>query len=87
MAQWALVFQKDAEKDLARLGKVVRVRVIERLEWLVGNCDSVNHLPLTERYAGFFKLRIGDWRVIYKINWERNIITVCYIDHRSRVYR
>ncbi|MCR4322526.1 MAG: type II toxin-antitoxin system RelE/ParE family toxin [Candidatus Azambacteria bacterium] len=87
MVQWALVFQKDAEKDLVRVGKTVRVRVIERLEWLVENFDSVNHLPLIERYAGFFKLRIGDWRVIYKIDWKKNIITVCYIDHRSRVYK
>lgn len=87
MVSWTLVFQKDAEKDLAGLGDSVRVRVIERLDWLVENCDSVNHLPLTEKYAGFFKLRVGDWRVMYKINWKKNIITACYIDHRSRVYK
>ena len=87
MVEWAVEFSPEAEKDLAGLDREVRRRVIDKIEWFRDNFDSVFPSVLSAELREFYKLRVGDWRVIYLINWENNIIKISYIDHRSRVYK
>ena len=87
MGQWRWEFLKEAEDDLVKLDRPVRHRVIEKLDWLAENFDTIIPLSLGEDYREFYKFRVGDWRVVYKINWKESIITTVYIDHRSKVYR
>ena len=42
---------------------------------------------IRRRIREFYKLRVGDWRVIYKINWEERIIIVCCVDRRDKIYK
>ncbi|WP_230400971.1 type II toxin-antitoxin system RelE/ParE family toxin [Microcystis aeruginosa] len=41
-------------------------------------------LPLTREWSGFYKLRVGDYRVIYEFDRESRIII--RVGHRSEVY-
>ena len=45
-----------------------------------------NATRLRDRDGGF-RLRIGDWRVIYFLDNERKVLLVVKIDRRGRVYR
>jgi mRNA interferase RelE/StbE len=36
--------------------------------------------------SGYYRYRVGDYRVIYEIDEDSNIVTVVFIQHRSRVY-
>ena len=87
MARWSLAFTSEAEQDLAQLDKEVRRRIIDKLDWLLENFDSILPSVLTSELREFFKLRVGDWRVMYSINWQSYEIKICYIDHRSKVYK
>jgi len=87
MSKWLLDLAQEADDDLAQLHHVIRKRVIEKLGWLQDNFDMVTPLPLGNNWRGFFKLRIGDWRVIYKTDWDKNKITVVVIDHRTKIYK
>ncbi|MEK7624422.1 MAG: type II toxin-antitoxin system RelE/ParE family toxin, partial [Patescibacteria group bacterium] len=80
-------FLPEAEKDLAKLGREVRRRIIVKLDWLLKNFENILPEVLTGEFKEFYKLRIGDWRVIYKINWANNTIIVCYIDKRDKIYK
>ncbi len=71
---WHVEFKKEADVDLARLDATVRQRVAEKIDWLLDN-------------FGYFKLRAGDWRVVYKINYAVHLITVYGIDHRVKAYK
>ena len=84
---WSVEFTKEAEKDVSILDKVIRKRILEKIEWLSKNFDFVFPSVLTADFSDYFKLRIGDWRVFYQVDWQRNIITIRYIDHRSRAYK
>ena len=42
--------------------------------------------PLTGRYKGLWKYRIGDYRIIYSIEKDRLTIFVLRIRHRKDVY-
>jgi mRNA interferase RelE/StbE len=56
-----------ATRELARLDKPLARRIIERITWLATNLDTISPEALTSELAGFYKLRVGDYRVIYEI--------------------
>jgi len=60
----SLVFLPEAEKDLARLDRAIRRRIINKLDWLLENFDIVIPEALTGEFRDFYKLRIGDWQYI-----------------------
>lgn len=86
MSRWTICFAPDAENDLGKLDNLIRSRVIEKLEWVQNNFDNITPLPLDNKWRGFYKIRIGDWRVIYKIDWEKYKIIIVAIGHRSKIY-
>ena len=87
MTRWLLDLTCDAEDDLARLDFPVRKRILERLEWTAENFDTIIPLPLTGEYRDFYKLRVGDWRIFYKVNHQTHALLVCYIDRRDKAYK
>ncbi len=84
---WIIKFVPEAEEDIDRLSSVVRRRIIKKLDWLEKHFDSITPLPLGGRWRGFFKLRVGHWRIIFKIEWKKNRIIVIVVDHRTKIYK
>ncbi len=80
------VLLPDAEDNLARLGKSIRRQVVKKLYWLAEHADVVQHDALTGQWAGLYKLRVGDYRVLYKVNYTRQIISIHVIGHRREIY-
>jgi len=39
------------------------------------------------RFAGMYRLRIGDYRLFYRIDWRDETIIVLTIKHRREAYR
>jgi mRNA-degrading endonuclease RelE of RelBE toxin-antitoxin system len=48
--------------------------------------EQITPQSLTADYAGFYKLRVGDYRVIYEFDSEARIIFIDKIGHRSEIY-
>jgi len=84
---YQVVILPKALNDLSKIDKTVSRRIIEKLWWLSENIESITPLSLTGKYIDLFKLRIGDWRVIYDIDRDQKIITVHKADHRSEIYK
>jgi len=87
MARWTLIFTPEAEDDLARLDKQLKGRVIDKMDWLRANFEQITPLPLGGGWQGFFKLRVGDWRVIYEVVQDEKVIKIRVIDHRDKIYK
>ena len=87
MANWHVSFTLTAEDDLERLDNGLQKRVIEKLNWLQNNFNNIIPMALTGEWQGFFKLRISDWRIIYQVEWDRNLIIVYIIDRRDKIYK
>lgn len=60
-------------------------RILNKITYLSRQFSSITHEPLSGDLAGTFKLRVGDWRVIYTI--ESDLIVVQAIGHRKEIYR
>lgn len=76
-----------AIRELTRLDKPLGRRIIERITWLATNLDPIRPEALTGELAGFYKLRVGDYRVIYEILHEEQTIVIHAIGHRREIYR
>jgi len=76
---------EGALRDLERLDKPIARRILRRLAWFSKNLQSVVPEPLAGQLKGTFKLRVGDWRVVYTL--EGNTIIIQFIGHRSNIYR
>ena len=75
-----LVARDDIPKLSSEWRKKVRVAIEQRL---VTHPDLYGK-PLRRSLAGYRKLRIGDYRVIFKI--EKRTVRILIIQHRSVVY-
>lgn len=86
MSEWSVEFTSEADKDFSDLDNSVQKRIFEKLNWLEKNFSGILPTVLTADFRDYFKLRVGDWRVFYQVDWYRNIITIRYVDHRSKAY-
>ena len=75
-----------AEDDLRRLDSAVARRMIAKLQWLAENVDTIRHETLTGTWKGVFKLRVGDYRVLYTREATKRRIVVQFVRHRREVY-
>jgi mRNA interferase RelE/StbE len=45
-----------------------------------------NIKPLKAILSGYYRYRVGDYRVVYEINDSEKIVTIILIAHRSKIY-
>ena len=77
-----------AAHELARLDKAAGRRIVERMNWLAANLDDLNKLEaLTGDLTGLYKFRVGDYRIIYEIVRDDQVLVIHAIGHRREVYR
>jgi mRNA interferase RelE/StbE len=86
---WKIEFVPAAAKELKKLGKTEAARVIATLETRIALLDDPRRLgsALTGELGGLWRWRIGDYRVIARIEDERITILVLRVAHRRQVYR
>jgi mRNA interferase RelE/StbE len=87
MPQYAVSFRRSAEKDLQKLDDVLQDRVIQAVEGLADNPRPIGSRKLQVRRDDIFRIRIGDYRVIYALDDAAKLITIERVRHRREVYR
>ncbi len=78
---------KSATRDLERLDRHVAVRIAQKISWLSKHIEEIELQPLSGDMEGFFKLRVGNYRVIYEVLWKERTIIIHAIGHRREIYR
>ena len=84
---YTVEFTEDAERDLSRLDAVEAQRILKKLRWLAENFDLIKPKPLTAHWKGLFKVRVGDYRVIYTYDRTKRKIVVHFVGHRREIYK
>ena len=75
----------DAIEDLKRLDRPIRKRILNKISWFLQHFENITPESLSADFSGSYKLRIGDWRVIYTI--ESELIVIQAIGHRKEIYK
>ena len=85
---YSVEFSKPAEKQLQKLDNNTQHRIQTAVNALMENprppgCEKLKAKPSGDLY----RIRTGDYRVVYQIKDSKLIILVVTIGHRSDVYR
>jgi mRNA interferase RelE/StbE len=84
---YQLTILPKAFRELESLDKFAAKRILDRVSWLSENFDNITPLALKGAFSGTYKLRAGDWRVIYSFDTAKHVITVHLIGHRRDIYK
>lgn len=86
---WRIEFLPDAVNELKKLDRSVARRIITTLEERIATLDDPRTLgsALTVDHAGYWRWRVGDYRVVARIEDERVVIIIVRVAHRREVYR
>ena len=87
---WQIEVDDVARKQLAKLDKPVAKRIVEFLRQRLSQLENPRSLGAALQGAelgNYWKYRIGDYRVIAKINDDKLIILVLKMGNRKEVYR
>jgi len=77
----------EATQNLESLDKSIARRVLRKILWLVENIEKIDPKGLRADLSGLAKLREGDYRIIYQILPDEQIILIHFIGHRRDVYK
>jgi mRNA interferase RelE/StbE len=69
------------------LDRSVACRIVDRINWLADNLDQLRPEAYTGDLSGLYKLRVGNYRVIYQILHDEKLIIIHLIGHRREIYR
>ena len=78
-----VLLHPKAAKELQKIEENVRIRIIESAKQLYENPDKIGKAL---KQSDFWSLRVGDYRVIYEIDQNKNQVVILFVGHRSKVY-
>jgi mRNA interferase RelE/StbE len=76
---------RRAQKELSQLSAQAFERVCDVIRALAKDPRASGCLKLTGRDG--WRLRVGEYRVIYEIDDKKKVVTVLHIGHRRDIYR
>jgi mRNA interferase RelE/StbE len=77
---------RDAKRFFERASASLQRRLDQCFDRLKKNPRSGNVKKLSGKLSGRYRCRVGDYRVIYRINDAEQIVFVLKIAHRSQAY-
>ncbi len=70
--------------DLPRINLKMRERIRSAIESRLMTAPQENGLPLRKSLKGYWKLRVGDYRIVFKVEGE--VVYILGIRHRRNIY-
>ncbi len=79
-------YAESAKKQLKHLDKKIAALVDEKLQNLVAGKQNVSIKKLVGQEAPRYRLRVGDYRVIYEMYEKKILVIVVAVGHRKNIY-
>jgi len=86
MASYSVELTRTAEKQLRRIAKRDRNRLVEAIQRLVDRPRPHGARKL-QGYDDVYRIRVGQYRVVYEILEDRVIVIVLKVGHRKDIYK
>jgi mRNA interferase RelE/StbE len=84
---YKISYTREAEKSLLKIPRKTAELIREKMDTIAS--DPFGDHPNAKKLQGRegYRLRVGDWRVIYKIQNEQLVIIVLKVASRGKVYK
>jgi mRNA interferase RelE/StbE len=85
---YSIEFLEEAVEDLSSIDPIWQKRILNKLKILSVNPESLsnNIKKLKGKYREYYRLRIGDYRVIYSQENDSLVIIIIRVGHRKEIY-
>ncbi len=85
---WKIEFDKAVEKQLRKLSHQAQEQILDYLEEHVATLDNprLSGKSLKGEFSGFWRYRVGNYRIICKIEDKNLVVLVVKAGHRRDVY-
>jgi mRNA interferase RelE/StbE len=84
---WRVDVTRTARHDLKRLDPPVQRKIVAALDGLESDPPTGDVRKLTNRTPPQWRLRVGDWRVLFRRDEEHRTVFVQHVLPRGRAYR
>ena len=87
---WSVELSETAERELAKLDAQHSKRILKFLYQRVAQLDnprSIGEALHGSEFGEFWRYRVGDYRLICKIEDDRVLVLVLRVGHRREIYR
>ena len=83
---YKIIFSKNADKSLRRMPSNIVVIIVQKIKELASNPHKMRNVKKLTNHPGY-RLRVGDWRVVYTVNDNELLILVINVKTRGEVYK
>lgn len=86
---WTVEIADFAERQLRKLDRSVRGRVLDYLHERIEGCKNPRHFgePLKGGRAGLWRYRVGDYRILCELRDDVLVVLALSVGHRREIYR
>lgn len=85
-AAYRVLVSKAVAKQLARINRPDQLRIRAALDLLASDPRPPKSVPLTG-VDSIYRVRVGDYRIVYSVRDEIRIVAIIRIGHRRDVHR
>jgi len=85
-AAYTLVLTEQAADDIRRLDKTVVRLIRKKLRQLTEHAANYPHYALKGTMKDYYRVRVGNYRVVYKLDHAKKQVVVTQVGHRKDVY-
>jgi mRNA interferase RelE/StbE len=83
---YKITLSKKADKTLRRMPRNIALTIGEKIKELANDPDSMRNVKKLTDHPGY-RLRVGDWRMIYTVNENELLIHIINIKTRGEAYK
>jgi mRNA interferase RelE/StbE len=85
---WTVEISDVAQRQLRRLDYATQERILNYLNERIEGCKNPRHFgeSLKSNLSGLWRYRVGDYRIICRIEEDRIVVLVLNIGHRKNIY-
>ena len=86
---WKIDYSDRAGRQVRRLARAQAKRILDYMDYRVGVAEDPRSLgqALTGSLSGYWRYRVGDYRIVCELIDDRLVVLVVEIGHRREVYR
>lgn len=87
MIPYRIVISAKARNDFKKLDQTIRVRVQRAIILLETDQQPAQSRQLTGHTLAHYRLRVGDYRILYDVYQSDKTVLIIRIGHRKEIYR
>ena len=80
-------YSSTAKKFLKKLDKFLTKRLLSKVEELREDPFPKQVERVISKKEKVFRVRVGDYRILYEVDYKSNIVGIIQIDKRRRAYK